>query len=176
MSTPVAPDTGMPPIDDPLDFIRQDHQQERDICALLEQIAQQDLPRRDDVKECLAFLRHRLPHHLQDEEQGLFPILLRRCPTADEMEKIIGVLQRDHDHAGHDTPDVIMMLDCLEADNTSLTDDDRRDLVKFATNAKRHLILENAIVLPFARLRLTDEDLAELRDGMLARRAKNASK
>jgi hemerythrin-like domain-containing protein len=46
----------------------------------------------------------------------------------------------------------------------------RTRLARFAGHARRHLILENAIILPFARLRLTRHDLETLRLRMMQRR------
>ena len=43
-------------------------------------------------------------------------------------------------------------------------------LTEFASQTRRHLIVENAIILPIARARLDTDDLDALRLGMLRRR------
>ena len=46
----------------------------------------------------------------------------------------------------------------------------RQALRDLARVTRRHLILENAVLLPLARVRLTDADLVALRQAMLRRR------
>ncbi|NIR60715.1 MAG: hypothetical protein GWO02_15015, partial [Gammaproteobacteria bacterium] len=53
----------------------------------------------------------------------------------------------------------------------ALAADDRALLAAFANHARRHLIAENAIIMPLARARLSDDDLRTLRAEMRRRRA-----
>jgi len=45
----------------------------------------------------------------------------------------------------------------------------REAMVDFARNERRHLALENSVVLPLARLRLTPDDLGQLSAQLLRR-------
>lgn len=154
----------------PLDFIHEDHLREREICAMIDRIVDAEDPDRDQARLILSFLREELPLHLEDEEQDLFPLLRRRCETEDEIDKAIQRLETDHRHADEDTPGVIAILAALEAGERQPSDDDQSVLVRYAGHARRHLILENAIILPFAKLRLTEGDLGTLRLRMMQRR------
>lgn len=152
----------------PLDFIHQDHLREREICTQIDRLAQAGSARIARVIH--GFLTRELPLHIQDEEQDLFPLVRRRCTPEDQMDKVIARLHRDHDHAAIDTPKICALLRDV-ADTGRVPDEpEQRDLRSFAKQSRRHLILENAIILPFARLRLTDTDLLTLRIRMQQRR------
>jgi len=154
----------------PLDFIQEEHLREREICAALCRIATSTVPPTDEVTGVIGFLRDELPLHLQDEEEDLFPLLKRRCEPEDEISKIISRLVEDHDHAQVDSPAVNIILESVLAGTKALSEHDRASLRRFATHARRHLILENAIILPFAKLRLTESDLQTLTLRMSHRR------
>lgn len=154
----------------PLEFIHEDHLRERQICTMLEGIAQDTIPSLENARDALSFLTNELPLHLKDEEEDLFPLLRRSCDREDEISKVISRLLSDHMHAAEDTPAVIAILEDFAQANRALNEDDREKLNAFVTHARRHLILENAIILPFARLRLTEHDLRTLYIRMCQRR------
>lgn len=157
-------------LSNPLDFIHEDHLREREICVQLDALASAETPDVDVAACILEFLRNELPLHLEDEEDDLFPLLRRGCEPEDEIGKVIERLASDHQHADEDTPQVIADLELLVSKAGDLTDDMRIRFATFAVHARRHLILENAIILPFARLRLTNRDLETLRLRMMQRR------
>jgi iron-sulfur cluster repair protein YtfE (RIC family) len=154
----------------PLDYIHEDHLRERQICTLIDEIAHGDIPDTDTIAAILSFLSHELPLHLRDEEEDLFPLLRRRCEREDEIEKVIKNLHADHVHAGEDTPRVVALLEDLANKARGPKGPEQDMLLTFASHARRHLILENAIILPFARLRLTETDLETLYIRMCQRR------
>lgn len=153
----------------PLEFIHEDHLRERQICAFIDEIAQSESAQ-DKVLAVLAFLTTELSLHLQDEEEDLFPLLKRRCEPEDEIERVISKLTVDHAHAGDDTPIVVEILTQLNAQNRVPDQNECEVLMQFAAHSRRHLILENAIVLPLARVRLTNSDLDTLYIRMCQRR------
>lgn len=154
----------------PLEFIHADHLREREICAMLDRIAGAEFPDRDEVSRVLGYLREELPLHVADEDEDMFPLLRRRCAPEDEIDKAIMRLSADHRRDGKQTPEVIAILEESESGERGLSDEARSTLVGYAALARNHLILENAIILPFARLRLTEHDLETLRLRMLQRR------
>lgn len=154
----------------PLDVIHEDNLREREICALLDTLSQQDTPDPGSVLRVLNFLRDDFPLHLADEAEDLFPLLRRRCAPEDQIGKAIERLTGDHAYAYCDTRVVIADLECLCTGDCVLCEDMRNRFACFAAHARRHLILENAIILPFARLRLTAHDLETLRLRMGQRR------
>lgn len=154
-----------------LDFIAEDHLREREICAELDRIATSDDILIADVERSLSFLREELPLHLADEEEDLFPLMRLRCPPEDEIDKALRRLLADHRHADEQTGGIVAILTRLWGDEAHrLTAAEQGELIDYAAHARRHLILENAIILPLARVRLTSDDLETLRQGMVRRR------
>lgn len=153
---------------DPLEFIAEDHLREREVCAALDRIATAPQPSAQDVASALAFLGKELPLHLSDEEEDLFPLMRRCCLPEDEIGRMINRLVQDHHHASVDTPEVISLLEGLGS--AEVTEQERQLLRRYSSYARRHLILENAVVLPIARLRLSESDLESLRLRMMQRR------
>jgi len=154
----------------PLDFIAEDHLREREICVRLDRIAAAATPDADEIAGVLSYLAGELPLHLQDEEHDLFPLMRRRCPPEDEIGKIIDRLLADHGHAHAQTPRTLAVLGRLLAESRGPTPGETAQLTDFAKHARAHLIVENAIILPIARARLTARDLEALCRGMLGRR------
>ncbi|NNF25036.1 MAG: hypothetical protein HKN63_09570 [Rhodobacteraceae bacterium] len=157
-------------LDNPLDFIAEDHMREREVCALIDRLVSAASLQDADIHQMLAFLEDHLPQHLADEEIDLFPMMLERCDPEDEIEKVIDKLHSDHGHALADAPAIIAMIQSVAAASPQLSDDDCQQMAAFAHHARRHLILENAVILPIARARLTDDDLSVMKRHMLERR------
>jgi len=153
----------------PLDYIADDHLRERTVCAMLDRIAVGD---EDDqaFEQVRWFLDRELPLHLQDEEEDLFPMMRRRCEPVDEIDAVIERLRAEHRHAQTDTPEIVGIIDDAMVGAGAVSAADRAALSSFAAHARRHLIVENAIILPIARARLTGDDLKNLRLRMLQRR------
>ncbi|MCZ7676895.1 MAG: hemerythrin domain-containing protein [Roseovarius sp.] len=154
----------------PLDFVYEDHLREREICATLDHLAGADMPDTELAAAALSYLLDELPAHMADEEDGLFPLLRLRCEPDDDIERAIGRLTSDHTGVKDDAPRVAYILAAIESEGRAMTNAEKSVLVRFGSDTRRHLILENAIILPFARLRLTRDDLAALRQGMMRRR------
>lgn len=161
---------GIGSIQNPLDFIAEDHMREREVCALIDRIVSAASMEDKQFEQILTFLESALPQHLADEEIDLFPLMLKRCDPEDEIERVIGKLQIDHRHAIADAPAIIAVIKACKEPLPKLNDDDSQQMTKFAHHARRHLILENAVILPIARARLTDDDLSTMKRHMLERR------
>jgi len=157
---------------EPLDFFFAEHFRHRQLCRLIDRLGATVFFDADPIAEVVDFLRFEAPIHIIDEEEDLFPLLRRRCQPEDELENVLGVLSAEHradamlgravrTHLEH-------CLDTRSAPGASL--EGRRDLAAFAAQERRHLALENAVVLPIARLRLTPADLTGLGRRLAARR------
>jgi hemerythrin-like domain-containing protein len=154
----------------PLDFISEDHLRERQICALIDALALTAQLDRASALTVLRFLNEELNVHLRDEAEDLFPLLARRCPAEDCIEIAIDRIRLDQNEALRLLPEVRATLaGCLDA-GTDLSAEGRATLARFAGHIRRHLVAENAILLPIARARLTRGDLARLSAQMRARR------
>jgi len=159
-------------LSDPLDFFFAEHFRQRKLCNLIEQMV---LAERLDpllAAEVLAFLQHDTVLHVLDEEQDLFPLMRKRCPPEDEIECVLSALTAEHAGDRHLAAIVIEGLQTAlrDAQAVSAQPGLREAMVDFARNERRHLALENSVVLPLARLRLTPDDLAQLSARLLRRR------
>jgi iron-sulfur cluster repair protein YtfE (RIC family) len=151
----------------PIDYLHSVHLREREACAILDRIADLGRTSAMEVTSVLSFLSNELSTHLKDEEMDLFPLLQERCTEEDEIDRLLQKLRTDHRHADFDTPRVTAILkDATHGIEPAACEELRR----YADHARRHLILENAILLPFARLRLTERDIEVLQIAMTQRR------
>ncbi len=162
--------TNLKLLGNPLEFIHEDHLREREICSEIDVLACSESPDPRVADQVLTYLNEELPLHLEDEEEDLFPLLKRRCEAEDEINKAIRRLSSEHDHADEDTPNVIEILRNITSGRNVNSEKKRGTLTRYASRARRHLILENAIILPFAKLRLTQGDLETLTLRMMQRR------
>lgn len=154
----------------PLDFISEDHLRERQICAVIDGLATADVLDRQAATTVLRFLNEELNVHLRDEAEDLFPLLARRCTDEDAIEGTIDRIRADQDEAMRLLPEARAMLTgCLDS-GAGLTAEQRAVLSRFAGHVRRHLVAENAILLPIARARLTRADLRTLSKHMRSRR------
>ena len=154
----------------PLDFISEDHLRERQICAVIDAIALAAHLDRPSALTVLRFLNEELNVHLRDEAEDLFPLLAKRCTAEDSIENAIKRIRIDQNEALRLLPEVRAALSgCLDA-GSDLSTEGRALLSRFAAHVRRHLVAENAILLPIARARLTRADLASLSAHMQARR------
>jgi hypothetical protein len=154
----------------PLDFISEDHLRERQICAVIDAIALAASLDRLAALTVLRFLNEELNVHLRDEAEDLFPLLAKRCPAEDSIESAIARIMIDQSEALHLLPEVRATLaGCLDT-GSDLSADGRAMLIRYASHVHRHLVAENAILLPIARVRLTRADLVTLSAHMRARR------
>ena len=154
----------------PLDFLSEDHLRERQICAVIDGLATARSPDRQAVTTVLRFLNEELNVHLRDEAEDLFPLLARRCTEEDAIENAICRIRADQDEARRLLPRLRAMLaGCLDC-GAGLTTAERAILSRFAGHMRRHLVAENAILLPIARARLTRSDLRVLSKHMRSRR------
>lgn len=164
----------LPPelIHEPLNWLFAEHYRHRQLCQLIERVGNATVLLRDEAQEILAFLRHDMPLHVIDEEDDLFPLLRRRCQPADELDGVLGALSVEHRDDLEQSRALISGLQRGLADGQAPGHDreTRALFTEFAIHERRHIALENAVVLPIARLRLTTEDLRSLSIRLAARR------
>lgn len=159
-------------LQEPLEYIFADHFRQRAMCMLLDEIADNESIDIEAVSAALTFLTSQFRPHIADEEAGLFPLLLERAEPEDEFDAVLKQLTEEHVSDGQDAKSIIPVLErLLLPKGEGPVGPDVADLLKrFAANERQHLIVENSIVLPLARARLTDEDLKNLASSMAIRR------
>lgn len=163
--------------ENPLDQIAGEHLHEREVCAALDQLAQSapSDPDPDEIRglaaEVLRHLTTWLPLHIRDEEDDLFPLLRRRSEPGDDINDTLDRLKRDHSHSVDLAGQVQRILHTMVETGAGPSGEMAAVLAGFAAHERRHLIVENAIVLPLARVRLTAQDLALLSGRIMERRS-----
>ena len=164
-------------LSDPLDFFFAEHFRQRKLCNLLERLALAEAVDARLAAEVLGFLQHDMVLHVEDEEADLFPLLRLRCPPEDGIERVLTALAAEHAGDRHLAELVIRGLQrtLQEAQPIAAQAGLREAMIDLARNERRHLALENAVVLPLARLRLATADLAALSANLMRRRDRHCT-
>jgi hemerythrin-like domain-containing protein len=164
----------LPPelVHEPLNWLFAEHYRHRQLCQLIDRVGTATVLLRDEAQEILDFLRHDMPLHVIDEEDDLFPLLRRRCHPGDELDAVLGALSAEHRDDLEHSRTLIAALEQALADGQAPARDRnaRRLFTDYAQHERRHIALENAVVLPIARLRLSAPDLRSLSTRLAARR------
>jgi len=160
-------------IADPLDYLRQEHERQRAVCAALERLVEtmDEGAVASVAQEILDFLTEDLSRHIADEERDLFPLLEARCPPEDGLKGLLKRLRREHEMDEDLVEFLRADLDRL-ARGGGLANPTRLliNLREFASTQRRHLAWEDDTVLPLADTRLTAEDRAAMGERMRLRR------
>ena len=174
MPATLATISEIPPalIRQPLEWFTAEHYRHRQFCALMHELAADPDFDPKPVAALVDFLRHELGRHLADEEEDLFPLLRRRALPEDDIDQVLGRLTSEHKgDLAHGYALRTHLECCLETRTAPGRDSAARlALDAFASQELRHLALENAVVLPLAKLRLTSKDLKGLTRRLAARR------
>ena len=165
-------DMRAPPPEDALDFILYEHLRHREMCEALDALA--EAPEIDiaDAARMGEFIRVELAMHVLDEEEDFFPLLRRRCEPEDKIEEALDRFGHEH-HADLELCErVLIILQTAVSENTppSQITGARATLRAFAQGQRRHMMLENAVLIPLARRRFGKEDIAALGERLAARR------
>ena len=156
-------------LENPLDFITEDHLRLRTMCAKLDALTRNPSVDVTAAASMIEYLRTDLPLLLADEDEDLMPRVLLRAEADDELPKLARRLHQERCAISNLLGVVTSGLAAL-ARPTPMSDQLRKAMRDLARAARRHLILENAVLLPLARTRLTQDDLDALRSHMLQRR------
>lgn len=157
----------------PIDVLEHEHVLQARLCDCLERIAD-GLPDHIDRALCATValsLRVDLPTHHLDEEGGLFPLLEQRAVPDDNLETLLARLSLEHATDESFADEILEALDALTYGHRPVHPDTLGYMLRgFFETCRRHLVWENAIVLPLARKRLTPDDLKHLAAIMIEHR------
>jgi hemerythrin-like domain-containing protein len=146
-------------LQDPLAYLRAEHQRKREVCEMIDAIAARRRPSRRMARFVLAYIAGPLALHVRDEEEDLFPALRRRCMPDDEIDDLFGQLSRDHAGIAESDEELLRGLEAIAAGEAPA---DRTSFgfaaARFTAEQRRHIGYENNIVLPLARKRLRKSD------------------
>ncbi len=159
-------------LSDPIAWFFAEHHRHRQFCDLMQRTSIATNYDEGLLRWLLDFVVHELALHVLDEEEDLFPLMLARARPEDELEKVLKLLSGEHAKDLTRAASVRRHLEtCLRQEvPISRSNVRRRSLESFAVQERGHLALENAVVLPIARLRLTERDLVELSNRLATRR------
>lgn len=162
---------------DPIEFILSEHLNHRRMCKALERLADAQEFDGARVAALLDYVRFDLTLHVIDEEEDFFPLLRQRCQPEDEIDDVLSRLAAEHAEDKSLSADVRDMLNaCLILRKPpSAIEGGSHALKTFAEHERRHLTLENAVIIPMARRRLDAEDLKALSRRFLLRRSRLAA-
>jgi hemerythrin-like domain-containing protein len=155
----------------PLEAMARDHQDQLVLCDCLEKIAD-GLP--DDVDRDLCgtvikILTIDLPIHHRDEEEGLFPLLEERAEPQDNITEVLARLALEHATDESFADELLDSLKALARGEPPRNPDMLGYMLRgFFECYRRHIYWENAVVLPLARLRLSQTELGILEKRMSA--------
>ncbi len=161
------------PLPDPIQFIRQEHEQQLQACSQLENLvsASDGDPTSEWAQSLLSYFNRSLPLHALDEELDLFPLLRARQQQDSNLGDVLDQLLMEHEADEELASLVISDLRAL-SDGRAVG-----HLSRFQTNVhffceaqRRHLNWENLVILPLAEKVLTQDDKDEMAKRILARR------
>jgi hemerythrin-like domain-containing protein len=156
----------------PFDYISADHFRLRTLCDVLDEMADESDWDIEIVEAIRHFLDRDYQLHIIDEEEDLLPLLRRRAEPEEKIGEHVDRLSKEHVRDGTDAVEIRNRLATIAERRTRkpARKSFRELLVRFAADERRHLNFENAVILPLARVRLTDADKRNLSRRMARRR------
>ncbi len=158
-------------ISSPLDFLFAEHLRQRQFAKILA-LAADDVINRKTIRSVIAFIRADLAQHIRDEEIAFFPSLRRLCGPDDNIDAILDVLAEEHREDETASEAVLSTLQKLEKGEKA-SEAESAALRDFADHLRRHIALENGVLLPIARARMTAEALSLVAQSLASARARD---
>lgn len=157
---------------EPLEYLFAEHYRHRHMCKVLEYLAATTAFEAGLIASTDDFIRYDLALHVIDEEEDLFPLLRRRCSEEDDIEDVLGRLSADHalDQELARAVRAVFAQALEKRLAPASIAGGAQALLHLARQEKSHMALENAVVMPLARRRLTGDDLDALSLRLAARR------
>ena len=158
-------------LETPLEYTVAAHLHHRLACARLRGLGRQRIVGRAEADLAIAYLTGDLRLQHDDEDIDIYPALRRRARPADDLGDVLARLNADHRRAGAIADNIVASLaSSHDGDPVHMNAAFAEMMKGFAASELRHLALENGIVLPIARIRLSGLDLLEISNSMKARR------
>ena len=159
----------------PLDYLSAAHLRHRCMHAEMRTIAESGRCSREAAERLIAFLTREVPLHHRDEDDDIFPSVLRRSVPEDGLEPVLRLLSGEHHLSERQATRIVEALGGDgDRDPIEIAPRVAELLTTFARREHRHLAIENGIVLVIARKRLKRADLEAITHSMRMRRGVNA--
>ncbi len=160
-------------LSDPLEYFFADHHRQRQAAHIILMIADGQFSERG-VKALIDFLETDFTRHVADEEISFFPLLRQNCLPEDGMDALLDKLVEDHKDDETAGAEAVELLKA-RLGGRRLKEEECEALRTFAEHIKSHLALENAALLPIARLRMDPHALGLLSNSLQERRKAEAA-
>jgi|GEM_PF-645900 len=147
-------------LDAPLDYLFADHHRQRQAALALLLVADGEFDR-NGLGDLIDFLEVDFALHVDDEERGFFPILRQHCAPQDNIDALIDRLIDEHNNDDRISAEIMRVLNDL-SEGKPLEESDKSKLRAFAEHIRQHLAVENAVLLPIARVRLDENAQSKL--------------
>lgn len=144
----------------PLDFLFAEHLRQRQFAKLLALIADGVINRRA-IAGAASFMENDLAQHILDEELSFFPLLKPLCEADDNIDALLDLLAAEHREDEEASVTVLSILREMAA-GEGPGEIGQAALRDFAEHLRHHLALENGVLLPLARARMTPGALSLL--------------
>jgi len=157
---------------DPIEFLLAEHLNHRRMCSALERLAVASAFDAARITGLLDFIRFDLTLHVIDEEEDVFPLLRERCLPEDQIDMVLDRLTGEHaeDKALSQRARDVLNACLIERKPPGGIEGGAEALITFARHERGHLALENAVIIPLARRRFSEDDLTSLARRFVARR------
>lgn len=137
-------------------------------CERIETIGRTGSANSKSVAELIDWLRSQIERHFRYESEFLFPALLGRAEEEDDFKLVTTVLKENQKDSLRQISSLLPRLQAYAASGGRVDAELAGDLLDLATRERRHIALFSKIVLPIARVRLTDGDFNRLKEGVWA--------
>lgn len=136
----------------PVEFIAAEHQRQRMAASILTRLADGDFDT-DGVMRLIDFLETDIPAQTDIETRAFYIALTEHCKPEDDIWKIVDRLVRNQKDDAAACKQALVVLRRRLA-NALFPADDARVLRNCADRIRRRLAMEDAVLLPIARVRL----------------------
>ena len=126
-------------------------------------------PDRATAEAVMRFLRDEVPLQLECTKRDLFPILRQRAEPDDGVDVLLARLERDDQDMADARNRVLKILWAMSV-GRHVSAERRAQLAAYAKTERERLALEKAVMMPLARVRLTQADREQLLRSMSGRR------
>ena len=133
------------------------HAVQAQVCAALDALAASNTPDQQIAAWGREHVTRTLPRHFEDEERGLFPLLLARAQPHDRLPEIFAQIESEHAESHLGLESLSEILSRLAAGDMA-GPRCRALLSAHAAHERAHLAVENATIMPLAARHLTGED------------------
>ena len=133
------------------------HGVQAQVCAALDALAASNTPDPEMAAWVREHVTRTLPLHVEDEERGLFPLLIARAQPQDRLPEIFAQIEAEHaeSHLGLEAlAEILLRL----AEGDMAGPRCRAQLASHAAHERAHLAVEDATIMPLAAQRLTGKD------------------